>query len=112
MFTVYGEKYLSRKAVHSWVEKRGKVFADDEEVEREVQKRLRQQSKYLCAAGFGALVKGWDKCINVGGGYVEKYVFFFQVRISHDLPFITICDLFTDSSSYLLEYTASCLRTQ
>jgi hypothetical protein len=24
------------------------------------------------AAGFDALVKLWDKCINVGGGYVEK----------------------------------------
>jgi hypothetical protein len=24
------------------------------------------------AAGFVALVKRWDKCINVGGGYVEK----------------------------------------
>jgi hypothetical protein len=24
------------------------------------------------AAGFDALVKRWDKCINVGGGYVEK----------------------------------------
>jgi hypothetical protein len=24
------------------------------------------------AAGFDTLVKRWDKCINVGGGYVEK----------------------------------------
>jgi hypothetical protein len=24
------------------------------------------------AAGFKALVKQWDKCINVGGEYVEK----------------------------------------
>jgi hypothetical protein len=24
------------------------------------------------AAGFEALVKRWDKCIGVGGGYVEK----------------------------------------
>jgi hypothetical protein len=24
------------------------------------------------AAGFNALVKWWDKCISVGGGYVEK----------------------------------------
>jgi hypothetical protein len=38
----------------------------------EVQKWLRQQSKDFCAAGFDALVKRWDKCINVGGGYVEK----------------------------------------
>jgi hypothetical protein len=24
------------------------------------------------AAGFDALVKRWDKCIRVGGGYIEK----------------------------------------
>jgi hypothetical protein len=45
MFPVYGGKCLSRNAVHSWVEKRGKVFADDEEVEMELRKWLRQQSK-------------------------------------------------------------------
>jgi hypothetical protein len=50
----------------------GKRFADDEEVETEVWKWLRQQSKDFCAAGFDALVKRWDKCINVGGGYIEK----------------------------------------
>jgi hypothetical protein len=43
-----------------------KYFADDEEVETEVRKWLRQQSKTL------TLVKRRDKCINVGGGYVEK----------------------------------------
>jgi hypothetical protein len=31
-----------------------------------------QQSKDFYTAGFGALVKRWDKCIIVGGGYVEK----------------------------------------
>jgi hypothetical protein len=52
--------------------KRGKRFADDEEAETEVRKWLRQQSKDSYAAGFDALVKRWDKCIIVGGGYVEK----------------------------------------
>jgi hypothetical protein len=33
MFPVYGGKCLSCKAVHNWVEERGKCFADDEEVE-------------------------------------------------------------------------------
>jgi hypothetical protein len=28
--------------------------------------------KDLNAAGFEALVKRWDKFINVGGGYIEK----------------------------------------
>jgi hypothetical protein len=54
------------------VEKRGKSFADDEVVETEVRKWLRQQSKDFGAAGFDELVKRWDKYINVGGGYVEK----------------------------------------
>jgi hypothetical protein len=72
MFPVYGGKCLALKAAHSWVEKRGNRFADDEEVETEVWKWLRQQSKDFYAAGFDALVKRWDKCISVGGGYVEK----------------------------------------
>jgi hypothetical protein len=50
----------------------GKRFTDDEEIETEVRKWLRQQSKDFYAAGFDAPVKRWDKCINVGGGYVEK----------------------------------------
>jgi hypothetical protein len=50
----------------------GKRFADDEEVETQVRKWLRQQSKDFCAAGSDALVKRWDNYINVGGGYVEK----------------------------------------
>jgi hypothetical protein len=47
-------------------------FADDEEVETEMRKWLRQQSKDFYAAGFDALLKRWDKCISVGGGYVKK----------------------------------------
>jgi hypothetical protein len=43
----------------------------------QVRKWLRQQSKDFCAAGFDALVKRWGKCIYVGGGYVEKYVYMF-----------------------------------
>jgi hypothetical protein len=31
-----------------------------------------QQSKDFYAAVFDTPVKRWDKCINVGGGYVEK----------------------------------------
>jgi hypothetical protein len=43
---------MSRKAVHNWVGNRGRRFADDEEVETEVRKWLRQQSKDFYAAGF------------------------------------------------------------
>jgi hypothetical protein len=37
-----------------------------------VWKWLRQQSKDFYAVGLDAVVKRWDKCINVGGTYVEK----------------------------------------
>jgi hypothetical protein len=47
-----------------------KGFADDEEVETEVWKWLRKQSKDFYAAGFDVLLKGWDKYISVGD--VEK----------------------------------------
>jgi hypothetical protein len=57
MFPVCGRKCLSRKSVHNWVEKRGKCFADEKEVETEVRKWLGQQSKDFYAAGFDALVK-------------------------------------------------------
>jgi hypothetical protein len=39
----------------------------DEEVETEVRKWLRQQSKDFYFAGFDALVKRWDKYVDVGG---------------------------------------------
>jgi hypothetical protein len=72
VFPVYGGKCLSRKAVHNWTEKfsqgRSKVVDD----ELEVRKWLRQLLKDFCAAGFDAVVKRWDKCINVGGGHIEK----------------------------------------
>jgi hypothetical protein len=42
----------------------------------EVRKWLRQQSKEFYASGSDALVKGWERCINIGRGYVEKYMFF------------------------------------
>jgi hypothetical protein len=44
-FSINGGKCLSPKAVHNWVEKRGKRFADDEMFEMEVRKWLRKQSK-------------------------------------------------------------------
>jgi hypothetical protein len=52
-----------------------KRFADDEEVEKELLKRLRQQPKGFSAASFDALIKRWDKYINFGGGYVKTKVF-------------------------------------
>jgi hypothetical protein len=37
-----------------------------------VRKCLRKQSKDFYAAGFDALVKRWDKCVDVGGRHVEE----------------------------------------
>jgi hypothetical protein len=76
-----------------------------------------KQSKDFYAAGFDALVKRWDKCINVSGGYVEKYMFS-QVRISHILRFISHCDLFitlpcsTLVDIYVLFKGTCCLHCQ
>jgi hypothetical protein len=61
----------SKRAPMQW-----EGFAGNEEVETEVQKWLRQQSKNFCAVGSDALVKRWDKFIDVGAGYAEKYIFF------------------------------------
>jgi hypothetical protein len=99
IFLVYGGKCLWRKAVHNWVDKfckgRSKV-ADNVRPGAEVAETA------VYAAGFITLVKRWDKCINVGGGYVEKEMFS-QVRISHVLRFIYIWDLFTDCPLYVPE---------
>jgi hypothetical protein len=51
MFHVYNGKCLSHKVVHNWIKKRGKRFADDEEVETEVRKWLRQKLEDFYAAG-------------------------------------------------------------
>jgi hypothetical protein len=56
VFPVHGGKCLSRNAVRNWVGKHGTLFAH-EEVETEVRRWLRQQSKDLYAVGFDALVK-------------------------------------------------------
>jgi hypothetical protein len=49
MFPVHGGKCLSRKAFHNWVEKRGRRFADDEEVDTEVADTT---AKILLCCGF------------------------------------------------------------
>jgi transposase len=49
-----------------------KHFGDGEEVEKEAREWLGQQSIYFYAAGFDAVLKRRDKCINVNAGHVEK----------------------------------------
>jgi hypothetical protein len=72
LFSVYGGKFLSRKLFQNWFEKfsqgRSKV-ADDARPSAEMAETT---AKYFYVAGFEAVVKRWDKCINVGGGNVEK----------------------------------------
>ncbi|GBN44126.1 hypothetical protein AVEN_274998-1 [Araneus ventricosus] len=48
-----------------------KHFAYDD-VQHEVLLWMRQQPKEFYAAGIGELIKRWDKCINIGGDYVEN----------------------------------------
>jgi hypothetical protein len=72
--------------VHNWVEKRGRHFADDGGVRNGGAEVAETKVKDLCAAGFEALVKRWNKCIYVDGGYVEKYIFS-QVLISQVFTF-------------------------
>jgi hypothetical protein len=72
MFPVYGGNCLSPKAAYNWVKKFSEELLDVADVETEVREWLREQPKDLYAAGFDALIKQWDKCIDVGGGYVEK----------------------------------------
>jgi hypothetical protein len=103
MFRFYSVKCVSRKAAHNRFDKLSQgrsKFTDDD---RPCRRWLRQQSKDVYAAGFEALIKRWDKCINVGEGYVEKLMFFY-CRISYVLRFIHICDLLTGSFSYLIKY--------
>ncbi|GBM57457.1 hypothetical protein AVEN_77473-1 [Araneus ventricosus] len=50
----------------------GKHLADDGDVQHEVLLWMRQQPKEFYAAGIGALIKRWDKYINIGRDYVEK----------------------------------------
>jgi histone-lysine N-methyltransferase SETMAR len=54
----------------------GERFPDDDTVERAVRAWCRQQPKEFYAADFQGLVKRWDKCLNLYGDYVEKYMLF------------------------------------
>jgi hypothetical protein len=75
MFPVFGGKCLSLKTVHNWVEKFSQgcsKVVDDVRTGTEV---AEPTVKRFYAYDFDALVKRWDKYINVGGGYVEKQFF-------------------------------------
>jgi len=69
---MYGEHCLSRQAVHNWVQKfsEGRTTIEDEH--RVGRITFRQQPQEFYASDFQGLVKRWDKCLNLYGGYVEK----------------------------------------
>jgi hypothetical protein len=74
----------------------GKIFADDENVEMELWKWLRQQSKGFLCCRFRCTGKAMGQ-VSVEG--IPRNESFHRVRISNSLRFISICDLFTDSPS-------------
>jgi hypothetical protein len=63
MFHVHSGKCVLRKAVRSWVEKFSQGRSKGANDETEVRTWLKRQSKDFCVAGFDALVKRWDECI-------------------------------------------------
>jgi hypothetical protein len=65
----------------------------------EARKWLRQQSK-----DFYALVKWWDKCINVGGGHVEKLMFFPGSNIIRFTFYIHLWHIYWLSLVYSVEW--------
>jgi hypothetical protein len=69
MFHVYDGKCFSRK---TWWRNSLKDVRKSQAMPDQVRKWLGQQSERFYAAGFDALVKRWDNCIDVGGGYVGK----------------------------------------
>jgi hypothetical protein len=62
MFPVYGGKCFSREAVHNWV---ANVSLTTKRLTRRCGSGWERSQ-----AGFDALIKPKDKCINVDGGFV------------------------------------------
>jgi hypothetical protein len=74
LFTVESVRYVKRFTTGS--RNSLKDVQKFQMIPDQVLKWLRQQPKDFYAAGFDALVKRWDKRINVGGGYVENITCF------------------------------------
>jgi hypothetical protein len=99
IFPVNSVKCLSRK--HHWVEKfsQGRLkVADDARQGAEVAETTVKKLSMLRVS------KQWQSYgtnISMSMDDMSRNKWFLQVRISHVLHFISICDPFTDSSSYL-----------
>ena len=51
---------------------RGRKFSSDEAVQKAVHESLCDQPKTFMSDGIHKLVDRWNKCIEMGGDYVEK----------------------------------------
>ena len=51
---------------------RGRIFSSDESVQKAVHQWLCDQPKTFFSDGIYKLVDRWNKCIEMGGDYVEK----------------------------------------
>jgi hypothetical protein len=64
MFPVYGEKCLSRKAVHNWMANVSMM--------KRLKRRCGRARENSQKTSMLRVSTHWDNCINVHGGYVEK----------------------------------------
>jgi hypothetical protein len=84
------------------------IFADDEEVETEVRKWLREQFKRLLCCEFRRTAKAMEQMYECWWRICREINVFFQVWMLHVLCFVFICDPFTDSPSFVIpESTAT-----
>jgi hypothetical protein len=102
MFPVYGEKCLSRRAVHNWVEKfsqgRSKL-ADDARPGAEVSETTVER---LLCCGFQRTGKAMGQAYQCLWRIRREINVFPQVRMSYVLCVISILDLFTNSPLYII----------
>jgi histone-lysine N-methyltransferase SETMAR len=70
-------------------------FTTNEHAEAAVQTFVRTRNTDFYQQGFFKLVKQWDKCINVGGDYVEKWtnaLFYPHRCVSRPCRFLQMAD--------------------
>jgi hypothetical protein len=91
MFPVYGGKCLSREAVHNWVEKFSSRTSESRRWWNGGTDMAEATVKIFLCCGVRHTGRARDKCINVGGGYGEKLIFFSRSNIMFHVlyPFVT-----------------------
>jgi hypothetical protein len=85
---------VCRKVVHNWVANVSMMT----KLKRRRRNGLDSSQKLVC--GFRRTGKAMGQVYQCWWRICREINVFFQVQISHGLLFISICDLFTDSSSY------------